>query len=1381
MTRPKVELVVLLFFIIASLGFPVDAMVNSSHIYDILKPHPSLSIQYETQDPIYIYSNEDFSYLAAEENWIGNGTQSAPYIIDGYEIRGSYSQIEIQNTDIHFQIRNCLLTSGDRGIFLYNVENGKIFNNTFDNFEFHAVEVSTSRNIMISNNRVNNVRSWAAITLMDYTENCAITDNFVMNTDGNGIFLSNSFNNYVFNNTAFNNAYVGVRLEGSSDNIISTNTLFNNYENGIWLLNDNHRNEIINNVVFNNTYSGIFLIASDDNLIANNTAYSCEIGIELYSSQNNILSRNSAFNNGWSGFFISNSTNTKIFSNHILNQQEGIFLDNSDRCTIIGNNITDNGYQYGYGVTLSYQSDNNIVKWNSFIGNLQNGNSQALDEGIDNVFIYNYWDEWISPDVDTDGIVDNPYDIDGPAYNRDNYPLTSAIRKTNPVFIDGNVDFHITAIDENWPGDGSKSDPYVINNIFIGGSPSGGLIDIRNTSVHFHINNSILIGGTYGVVFSNVTNGFISNTNISYFDYGIFYQTSRIGTISDNIFFNNYIGVVVYNSSGCTIINNDLYDNFCARIAFVRSSNNTVLNNTLQNDGFYLFGWNIEECLQAEVSGNVVNGKPIIFWQNKNTETVPLDTGQVILINCSNIEIKNLNISESNTGLFAIFSSNLRILNNSFSNNNDEGLWLFNSTQVSIIDNNLINNGYDGIALYFSTQCTLSNNTSNKNSVNGIFLFSSENNKLFNNTIATNGENGINLDNSGFNNLADNFISKSQADGVLMYDSQSNALSGNIITRNHQNSLTLVNCSSSTLSNNVVFNNSGDGLYVLESNQIDVQNNIFGNNSGYGINLEWSNQSTLSDNIFSNCGNIGIHLTESLNSNISNNIVKNNPSQGIYLRNSENSIISHNIVFNNTSYGIFLENSGNSSISNNNVYNILGWWWEFGTGIGFSYSNDCTISSNNVSGNSRSISLWNSMSNILSNNLLSNNKEGMSLFESGDNRLLNNILINEGIIVEGWQMEHFLQAVVSNNTVNGKSLVYWQNREGESVPSGAGQVILVNCARVTVMNQNLSNTSIGLLIYSSSNLDILNNNILNCGRAGIDVISSEQCTIIGNKVSSSEGGGILIRDFRNGITIFANNVSYNREGVWIDGSLNGNISNNIITNNGEFGLKLWNCLSSNLFGNTVSNNDGIGIGLWDSESSNLVDNTLFNNSWAGIGLWNSGSSTLFNNTVRNNLGTGIIIADARRTTVSNNFISNNDLSGIELWNCGSSNLSENVISYNDGYGINLQESCDNINVRLNDFIGNNQGGSSQAFDDGQNNEFLNNYWDDWTEPDMNADDIVDKPYTIDGEANNQDKYPRASASHDTTIRLGANVVIGTILLLITVCALIVLIRKQTIR
>ena len=65
-----------------------------------------------------------------------------------------------------------------------------------------------------------------------------------------------------------------------------------------------------------------------------------------------------------------------------------------------------------------------------------------------------------------------------------------------------------------------------------------------------------------------------------------------------------------------------------------------------------------------------------------------------------------------------------------------------------------------------------------------------------------------------------------------------------------------------------------------------------------------------------------------------------------------------------------------------------------------------------------------------------------------------------------------------------------------------------------------------------------------------------------------------------------------------------------------------------------------------------------------------------------------------------------------------------------------------------------------SFDNGKLNEFVNNYWDDWTEPDANGDGVVDHAYSIDGEAGSQDTHPQASPNPGSTPKYPLKYILG---------------------
>ncbi|MGY5860663.1 MAG: hypothetical protein RTU63_14945, partial [Candidatus Thorarchaeota archaeon] len=78
-------------------------------------------------DPsVVITSNSDF----ASQGWLGAGTPGNPYRIENLTITSDIDCIYIENTDVHFIIRNCSLSGASTwnvyGVQLYNVTNGII-------------------------------------------------------------------------------------------------------------------------------------------------------------------------------------------------------------------------------------------------------------------------------------------------------------------------------------------------------------------------------------------------------------------------------------------------------------------------------------------------------------------------------------------------------------------------------------------------------------------------------------------------------------------------------------------------------------------------------------------------------------------------------------------------------------------------------------------------------------------------------------------------------------------------------------------------------------------------------------------------------------------------------------------------------------------------------------------------------------------------------------------------------------------------------------------------------------------------------------------------------------------------------------------------------
>lgn len=230
----------------------------------------SFSIQYQDHAPIYIDSNDDFATQSTIEGWDGDGTSSTPYIIDGLEISGEPSDfasgfIDIENTDVYFQIINCRIVgkgpyqlSGNNynGIRLYKIKNGHVSNNIVFNNGMQGIYLGFSDNTTIASNTIYQ-NSVNGIWVID-TDDSSIVSIFIYDNDWHGILLEDSDRNEITSNTIHDNGRNGIRLEYSNNNILIRNNVYDNGRDGLLLYTNDvevfklksHRNLIYKKLTF---------------------------------------------------------------------------------------------------------------------------------------------------------------------------------------------------------------------------------------------------------------------------------------------------------------------------------------------------------------------------------------------------------------------------------------------------------------------------------------------------------------------------------------------------------------------------------------------------------------------------------------------------------------------------------------------------------------------------------------------------------------------------------------------------------------------------------------------------------------------------------------------------------------------------------------------------------------------------------------------------------------------------------------------------------------------------------------------------------------------------------------------------------------------------
>ena len=112
--------------------------------------------------------------------------------------------------------------------------------------------------------------------------------------------------------------------------------------------------------------------------------------------------------------------------------------------------------------------------------------------------------------------------------------------------------------------------------------------------------------------------------------------------------------------------------------------------------------------------------------------------------------------------------------------------------------------------------------------------------------------------------------------------------------------------------------------------------------------------------------------------------------------------------------------------------------------------------------------------NKISDNVITNDYHGIVFSSSNYNIISNNSFFKSGLFFSDYKIWN---NIVINNTMNNRPLIFINNESNIIFDGAAGQLILVNCTNITIKNQELFNTTVGIQILNSNNCRITNNNI----------------------------------------------------------------------------------------------------------------------------------------------------------------------------------------------------------------------------------------------------------------------------------------------------------------
>jgi len=358
---------------------------------------------------------------------------------------------------------------------------------------------------------------------------------------------------------------------------------------------------------------------------------------------------------------------------------------------------------------------------------------------------------------------------------------------------------------------------------------------------------------------------------------------------------------------------------------------------------------------------------------------------------------------------------------------------------------------------------------------------------------------------------------------------------------------------------------------------------IIGNSAFFNeyevISSNWSNGTLIEGNTVSWNDEHGISIFRTVESRIINNTISHNY-QGIW-----SSFCDGNWIENNT-----IENINRTSISTLEISNI-------------------TVSNNTIIDSNVGIYVDNSENITVSYNSVANTKRAIMIRGGIGQRIIGNVMVGGGIYPYS-DVDFLNTVIIDSNTVNGKPVLFWRSVTGEIVPLDMGQIILANCFDVTVQNQNIDNTSIGIFLAYVSNTSITDNEVEG-SISGIHIFASNNNRIEDNYVHSNEENGIVVH-YSNYNVVDGNTAWNTHGGIYLDNIDLNTISNNTASMNDEYGIMIDYSRQNTLISNMLENN-GIGMWVYRSHHNTIVSNNISYNHAYGMMLNWSQDNLIYHN------------------------------------------------------------------------------------------------------------------------------------------------------------------------
>jgi len=794
--------------------------------------------------------------------------------------------------------------------------------------------------------------------------------------------------------------------------------------------------------------------------------------------------------------------------------------------------------------------------------------------------------------------------------------------------------------------------------------------------------NILVVGIHFQVGYSRTYDGMVVRSNFN--------------VISENRFSSGVNGLWLENSTNNLMLNNIFGYNTESGIALVWSHHNTISFNQVQEDIV------LHRSDHNTISNNDMSEYSSVSIHLESSDNNTIRNNTFIMSYSTTISLTDSNYNKiiDNT-ITSSYSSRILVENsraNHLSNNNiSSGMRVYNSSRIEITDNEIggevnldvstlvtiTGNQYSGTAKYHGLSINgdrlehWDSHVIDSNHINGRpILFLANESDL---EVKSDSAQVIlfNCSNITLKGLSMNYLSMpiqvAFSSNLTIYD---NDLSDNNIALSVYNSIS-INFTDNNCSGNLV------ALSAHDSAGIDFNYN---NCSGGDLYLYNLTGSTISGNFLAGGVNNGIHLENSRKVKIIDNDLSD-MNLGVYMLNSHENLIANNTLNINHMYCFYLSGSDNNTLRANRCISTY-------FAISLLYSDHNTITENN---------LTKSTTNTYKGNIY--------LKSSSSNKISNNSMYGGSISFfstiydyDFYQMTEDLSSndIGTNNTVNDRPIFVIKELSDVTVPRNVATVIALNCTNVTILEGDYRNVTMGLLLISSSWVNISDIDGSNNSYGAI-IIDSSNVTVTNSRFDENEEYGMIVSD-SDDIRFINSTSCLNHRGIisylshnlaLVDVNISDNqydnahfyssdfigIMNSSFNNGHSSGIQLY---ESDIFRieNSSASGNHYGIRLSYADGGH-ISNTILNDNTRGIQLYNSDDNTIRDNNCSDN-EFGIYVERSDDMVIVGNTLFSNTNIGFRILNSHGGVIKGNRCDGEQNYCMYMEHSEYNT-ISLNHF------------------------------------------------------------------------------------------------